>query len=565
MKVSINWLKELVDLKASVEELVKLLALRTIGTKEVTGQYIELDMKGYNRADLLSLRGVAREIAAITDSQITFENENPNKFPWVTQKLPETPVKVENPELAPVYCIVKIEGLKIGPSSKEWVNKLESSGIRSVNNLVDITNLLMVEYGQDMHAFDADCIAEQKLIVRLAKKGEQLTTLDGKRLQLSEEDLIIADPQKPVGLAGIMGGKDSEVSQNTQTIFLEITIFDPIAIRKSSHRHRLHSEAAKRVQHGLTRTNLLQSMSAAIKMYESLGGKVTAITLIGDLKDETKTVTLSQEKINSLVGVDISPEQVEDSLTKLGFTLASHIGSGNVIWEVTVPYWRLDINIEEDIVEEVARMYGYEKIPAKPLTDNIPNIEENPLFEALERLKQALSKTGLTEVQTYSYYSSKVILNSQFSIVNLIKVANPISSETEYLRDNLWPNLLEAVAKNIRNGVKDVAIFEVGKAYLIKNGLPEEPHRLAIALSNSTDNPIAELYQIFQRLGSHLEGIKLNADKKPGRETFHPTRSSVLEEDGKQVGFIAEIHPRIVNKFGIDQRVAVLEIEINNY
>ncbi|OGE64889.1 phenylalanine--tRNA ligase subunit beta [Candidatus Daviesbacteria bacterium RIFCSPLOWO2_02_FULL_36_7] len=550
MKVSIGWLKELVDLKVSVEELVKLLPLRTIGAKEVTDQYIELDMKGYNRADLLSLRRVAKEIAVITNSEVKFTQKTPD-----FSKLYSISVEVENIQLCPVYCVAKIENLKIGQSDKTWKQKLNDSGIRTVNNVADITNLVMVEYGQPMHAFDAGKVTGN-IGVRVAKKDEKITTLDGKVRNLTPEDLLITDDNGPIGIAGVMGGKDSGISEGTTSILLEAAIFDPVSIRKTSQKHGLYSEASKRFQHELAKTNLLEALAAAIKMYEDLGGKLTALTLVGDTKDKTKVITLSQEKVNSLIGVNITPQHLEDSLTKLGFTLASHIGSGNVIWEVTVPYWRQDCNIEEDLIEEVARMYGYEKIPAKPLTDNIPNMAEKPLFRYIQTLKQASSETGLTEVQTYSYYSTAVLENLLLDKDKLIKLVNPISAESEYLRDNLWPNLLEAVAKNIRNGIKDVAIFEIGKAYLIKDGLPDEPHRLAIALSNGSNNPIAELYQICQTF--HLGG---GLDRTPG-EFFHPARSAILEKDGEEVGFIAEIHPRIVNKFGIEQRVAVLEIEI---
>lgn len=535
MKVSINWLKELVDLKISVEELVKLLPLRTIGTKEVTNQYIELDMKGYNRADLLSLRGVAREVAAITNSKVIFEDAEFPEF-----NLPQTPVKVENPNLCPVYCIAKIEGLKVNPSDRDWVQKLEESGIRTVNNVADITNLMMVEYGQPMHAFD-----EQKVTgsinVRVAKKDEKIITLDGKARNLSKDDLLITDENGPIGIAGVMGGKDSEISEETTSILLEAAIFDPVTIRKTSQKHGLYSEASKRFQHGLTKTNLLEALTAAIKMYESLGGKLTAITFVGNLEDEVKIIKLTQEKINSLIGVEIPSTEVESSLKKLGFSLKNE--------EVTVPYWRLDINIEEDLIEEVARMYGYEKIPATPLADTIPNTEEKPLFKTIEELKQALSQAGLTEVQTYSFYSTQVTENCKLKTENLIKVANPISSETEYLRDNLWPNLLEVAAKNIKQGFKDIAIFEIGKVYSPKIGeLPNEVYHLSIILINGTDNPILELHQITKSLNSHPKGVKLISS-----EYSHPTRHT--DE-------LAEIHPRIVNKFGIEQRVAVLEIEI---
>ena len=539
MKVSINWLKELVDLKVPIEEVIKLLPLRTIGVKEVTQEFFELDMKGYNRADLLSLRGVAREVAAITGSKLNFTDQ-----PFPEYDLPETPVKIENGNLAPVYCVLKIEGLKVTPSNPGWIKKLDDSGIRSVNNIVDITNLLMIEYGQDMHAFDANCVTNQELIVRLAKNGEELTTIDGKKLKLSLEDLIIADPQKPVGLAGIMGGKDSEVSEKTHTILLEITIFDPVTIRKTSQRYGVHSEAAKRVQHGLTKTNLLQAMSAAIKMYESLGGKLTAINLTGNLKDEPKTIKLTQEKINSLIGINIPAEQIENSLKKLGFTLATQ---GHAL-EATVPYYRLDINIEEDLIEEIARMYGYEKIPAKELVGEAPQKVDQSFFELIYKLKSTLANLGLTEIQTYSFYSTKILNNLKLNTEDLIKIANPMSAETEYLRDRLWPNLLEATAKNIRNGIKDVAIFEIGKVFSPKEGgTPKENYHLSIALSNGTDNPIAELNQIAKSLSIHPEGVKLDS------RYLHPTRHT---------DYMAEVHPRFVNKFGIEQRVAVLEIEI---
>src|SRR3989344_2794580 len=211
MKVSIDWLKELVSLNCSVEELLRLLPLRTIGTKEVTNNFIELDMKGYNRADLLSMRGVAYEVSAITGSEIAFSEPEEAKFAWNTAKLPNTKVEVEDEKLCPLYCVAKIENLKPGPSLKNWVKKLNDSGIRSIDTITDITNLIMLEYGQTMHAFDANKVVDETMIVRLAKKGEKFVTLDGKTRELTEEDLLISDPKGILSLSGIMGGKDSEI------------------------------------------------------------------------------------------------------------------------------------------------------------------------------------------------------------------------------------------------------------------------------------------------------------------------------------------------------------------
>ncbi len=580
MKISIDWLKELVSLKIPIDELVRILPLRTIGLKEITKDYIELDMKGYNRADLLSMRGVAYEISAITNSQITFRENS--DYVWQNLELPKIETQVKDSNLAPVYCLAKIEGLKVENSPSDWIKKLTESGMRSVNNIADVANMIMLEYGQPLHAFDAEKL-KGSVKVRVAKKGEKITTLDGKVRNLIEEDLLIADDAGAVAIAGVMGGQNSEVTASTTIVLLEAAVFDSIHIRQTASRLNLQSEASKRFQHGLTKQRLLQALDAAIKMYESLGGKLTGITLAGNLGDELRTITLTQEKINSLIGIEIPAEQVEKSLKSLGFQLkreganVDHL-EGGLAWHVISPYWRLDVNIEEDVIEEVARMYGYEKIPPKELAGQTPQKIDQSFFEFIYKLKTTLSKVGLTEVQTYSFYSTQVLNNLDWDKNKLIKIANPISSETEYLRDSLWPNLLETTAKNIRNGIKDVAIFELGKVYRPKKGgLPEEPYHLAIALSNGTDNPIDELLVIARNVvtkqsSSDTNSIKIATgregnprnDGSTNKDVFHPTRFTTLGKDGKQVGTIAEVHPRIVNKFGTEQRVAVLEIELDS-
>lgn len=537
MKVSLSWLKQLVDYKLSPKELADKLSLSSIGVKDQTEDYLELDLT-YNRGDLLSLRGVAREIATVTDSRLLFSADS---FP--DYHLPATSVEIENQELCPVYCLAKIEGLKVKTSPDEWIKKLKDSGIRTVNNIADITNLIMLEYGQPLHAFDEEKV-RGSVKVRVAESGEKITTLDGKERTLFEEDLLISDEIGPVALAGIMGGKESEVSESTTAILLEAAIFDPIVNRSSSKRHGLSTEATRRFQHGLTKTNLLQAFYAAIKMYENMGGRLTSVNLVGNLEDESKTIKLSLQKINSLLGIDIPAKVVEESLEKLGFVLKPQSDS----WEATVPYFRLDCQIEEDLIEEIARIYGYEKIIPKELKGQLPQKLDQTLQELVYSLKQALAKQGLTEVQTYSFYSTKVLSALRFPLDALIHVANPISSETEYMRDSLWPNLLEVVAKNIRWGYKDIGIFEIGKVYAPQKGdLPKEVYHLSIALSNNTDNPMSELYEIAKNL-------KLQPNVEIKKEYSHPTR---------HIDGMAEIHPRYVNNFGIDSRVAVLEVELN--
>ena len=563
MKVSINWLKELVDLNCSIDELINLLPLGSISTKEVTNSYIELDMKGYNRADLLSMRGVAMEVTAITGSKLAFEEPDSEEFVWNKSQLPKGRVEVQNPEFAPFYTATKIVGLKVEKSPTGWVKKLADAGLRSVDNITDITNLIMLEYGQPMHAFDARAVKDETIMVRTAKKGERLTTLDGKTRELETQDLLIADPQKALGIAGVMGGKDSEVNENTTAILLEAAIFDPVNIRKTATRLNLSSEASKRFQHGLTKKRLLEALNTAIKMYQELGGKITTQTFVGDLEDPIKKVNLTQEKINSLIGVEIKPEEVETYLKNLGFNLATQ-GQALRAWEVTVPYWRLDIELEEDLIEEVARMYGYEKIPPVEVSESKPLQSEDAIFQKISHLREKLVDLGLTEIQTYSFYSTDVLNALGFNKDNegvLVRVANPISSETEFLRMNLWPNLVEVIGKNIRKGFKDMAIFEIGKAFDNIHGEPNEEYRLTVALSNNTDNPLEELISITKEMGLDLV-LKESEPEGIGKTLFHPKRFIQTEKDHKQIGGLSEVHLRVLNKLGIEKRTAILEITL---
>lgn len=584
MKVSIGWLKELVNLNISMDELVALFPLRTIGTKEITEDFIELDMKGYNRADLLSMRGVAYEAGAITGSKVLFEEPEPANFVWNEAKPPELQASVDAPDLNPVYCLAKIEGVKVEPSNPDWVKKLNDSGMRAVNNIADITNLIMLEYGQPLHAFDADKV-KGTVRVRVANEGEKIKTIDDKNRTLNGNNLVIADDNGPIALAGVMGGKETEISNSTTTILLEAAIFEPINIRKTTTQLSLPSEASKRFQHGLTKKRLLQALDAAIKMYQDSGGKLTAITLAGDFNEKLATIDLNHEKLNSLIGIEIASEKVESYLQKLGFKLIKRKGAklihpeggiDGIEWRVDVPYWRMDVEIEEDLIEEVARMYGYEKISPQELQGNMPNRVDQSLFELLSKTQSSLVKEGLTEVQTYSFYSTRVLEALGFfegdNLKHLVKIANPISAETEYLRMNIWPNLVEVVDRNIRQGFKDIAVFEIGKVYHpVKNELPAESYRLSIALMNGSDNPIEELIEIVRHslndvILSETKDLSTSEDSSPSvqNDIFHPTRHAQILKDDKQIGGIAEVHPRILNEFGIEKRVTILEIALQD-
>lgn len=565
MKVSINWLKELVDLQIPVGDLVRLLPQRTIGTKEITDGFIELDMKGYNRADLLSLRGVALEVAAITNSKVTFIDEDPNLDIKSVQNLS---IAVESEQANPVYCVVKIENIKVEQSNEQWIQKLFDSGMRAVNNIADITNLVMLEYGQPLHAFDAAKVADERIIVRYAKTDETIVTLDGKKRELDTQDIVISDPQKAIGIAGVMGGQNTEVSDTTTSIMLEAAIFDPKALRRTATRLGLTSEASKRFYHGLTKKRLFQALEAAIQMYEDLGGSVTGIYIFDKKEDPVVTAPLRLSKTKNLIGVDLSEDDIENYLNNLQFKLINKEQVGeDTHWEFEIPYYRLDIEIEEDLIEEVARMYGYEKIPAKALEGMLPERRDQKLFETIYNLKKALQQEGFTEVLSYAFFSVDTIDNLNFSRDDLVKLTNPISAQSEYMRSDIWPNLVKITAENLKY-FKQVALFEIGKVFIAQEGnKPQESYRLSMALSYDSDTDLAQIYQSVKRA---IENVGLsfettNHDPKGyPKDLFHPTRHTFFTKNGETIGGASQIHPRVSDKFGTNKRITILEIDLTS-
>lgn len=562
MKVSINWLKELVKINVSIKDLVQEINMKTIGTKEVTDKFIELDMKGYNRADLLSLRGVAYEVASLLGSEVKFKEES--DFIWQGQKLPEVNIEIKDEDACPFYALAKIEGLKVEPSARAAKQKLEDSGFRSINNVADVTNLVMVEYGQPLHAFDANSVDGEKIIVRKAKPDETIETLDSKKRILETNDLLITDLKKALGIAGVMGGKNSEVSEKTTSILLEAAVFEPKGLRKTSTRLGLQSEASKRFYHGLTKRRLYQALSAAIKHYEKLGGRLTDISIFDKFEDADTEIKLRVEKANSLIGLDLPEEQIKSLLERLDFKV-SEIKPR--VFEVKRPYFRLDVSIEEDLIEEVARLYGYDKIPSKSLPGEVTEVTIQKEFEFIDLLKKTLMHQGLSEVQTYSFYSEKVLESLGFDEDKrkfLVKVANPISKETTFMRMNIWPNLVESAVFNNKT-FKDVAIFEIGKTFYPGDETPEEKNVLGISLINGTDNPVLETLKIVNQIfeGLNIE-IKFTISKPLAiaGKLFHPHRFISMVYKGKQVGGIAELHPQIADNFRSKNRIAVCEIDL---
>lgn len=575
MKVSKKWLKELIEIN-SWDQVLDALTKKTISTKEITEKFIELDMKGYNRADLLSIRGVATEVAAITGKVALFNNIKSHILAEVREAefevrkdLAKVEVEIEDVEDCKFYAVAKIEGLKVGKSKDEWIEKLNDCGIRAVNNIADITNLAMLEFGQPLHAFDGKKV-KGRIIVRGAKDNEKIITLDEKQRVLKNTDLVIADEDGAVGIAGVMGGKESEVSNSTDTILLEAAIFNPKLIRKTVQRLNLPSEASKRFIHGLTKHRLIQALDKAIELCIKEGGKLTGLSVIGEIDDEILDIKLSLEKINQLVGVEFKRDLIKEYLERLNCQFIGERKEGNdTVWIIRRPYYRLDLEIEEDLIEEVARMYGYEKIPAKKLEGERPEEIDQSFFELTAKLKNVLVSEGLVEIQTYSFYSTNILnaLGVNGEGRELVEIANPISSETRYLRDNIWPNLAEVAVKNLKMGIEDIAIFEVGKVFNPQKGggLPIEEWRVAAVILDGSDEEILELFQITikvaREVGLEAEIVERELGKED-QKLFHKKRSFTLKINGKECGVLLELHPRVGYELGTEKRIAVVEFKV---
>ena len=408
-----------------------------------------------NRPDLLSILGLAREIAAILGVQYRIAKE-----PKLKKVSPGKPVavKVANPKLCPIYTARKISGVKIQPSPAPLQSCLQSAGIRPINNVVDATNFIMLKYGQPLHAFDAAKVTGT-ITVRPAKAGERLVTLDNQNRQLDPSMLVIADAQGPIALAGVMGGANTEISDQTTEIILEAAIFDPVSIRRTSRRLGLVSEASKHFEKGLpVGLSIQASLAAAVLIAELSGGKVAGkLTTVGKVKVAPKTVTIAPDYISQLIGMVVSPVKAKAVLTRLGFKVTGSTKK----WKVTVPDWRLDVTMPEDIVDEVGRMIGYEDLPIKlPVNNNIPD----PLPEMVnlkDATRNILARLGFIETITYAFYSQTW---SAKNPGEHFEIDNPLDKTQQFLRKSLAQQMNAVLQHEVDMG-NDAKTFQIGRVF----------------------------------------------------------------------------------------------------
>jgi phenylalanyl-tRNA synthetase beta chain len=508
-----------------------------------------------NRGDCLSHIGVARELGALLNRPT---QELPaSAFAAPSASVSTATVRVDEPDLCPFYSALVIRNVKVGPSPQWMVNRLESIGLRSINNVVDITNYVMFEMGQPLHAFDYDQLSGGTIIVRRAIAGEKLASLDGKLHTLTPDMLVIADAQKPAALAGIMGGQQSEVAAKTTTILLEAARFEPLIVRKTARALAIKSDSSYRFERGIDHTLPPKASLRAAKLICDLAGGEVAGKLIeaGKAAAGPKTLSLRFSKLNQVLGIDIPPDEVMAAFSRLQFAATAH--ADHV--EVTVPSWRLDINIEVDLVEEVARIIGYARIPMRDeISIRLQPVD--PSLRTIRTIRDTLVAAGFYEAVTFSFVSDLLAKDFQpAEAAGLPRADAAVRKADAHLRPSILPGLLEAVARNDNNGNPDSKLFEIGSTFwLNREGKIEERRRVGCIGTSDLRAVRGAVEVILSRLDANLS-VNIIPDQRAG---FAAGTSGRIEWGGQQLGWIGIVDGGVSAKLSIAQSPAAAELDL---
>lgn len=534
-------------------------AVEALGLKDVVFEYEVTS----NRVDCYSVIGIAREAAATFDKEFkppvvteTGNDEDVNDY---------IKVSVENTELCPRYCARVVKNVKIEPSPQWMQRRLASVGIRPINNLVDITNYVMEEYGQPMHAYDLDTIEDRRIIVRTANKDEKFVTLDGEERQMDEDVLMICDGKKAVGIAGIMGGENSMITDSVQTMLFEAACFDGTNIRKSSKKVGLRTEASGKFEKGLDPNNAEAAINRACQLIEELGaGEVVGgIVDVYGKKKEPVRVPFNADAINRLLGTDIAEEQMIQYFKKIDLDYDAETK------EVIAPTFRHDLFCLADLAEEVARFYGYDRID-----DTLPSgegtIGKLTFKLRLEQEARAIAEfCGFSEGMTYSFESPKVfdklLLPEDSPLRQVIEISNPLGEDYSIMRTSTLNGMLTSLATNYNRRNKDVRLYELGNIYLPKQlpitELPEERMQFTLGLYGEGDffSMKGVVEEFFEKIGMKE---KESYDPNSGKSFLHPGRQANIIYDGDIVGYLGEVHPMVASNYGIGGRAYVAVIDM---
>lgn len=518
-----------------------------------------------NRPDCLSVTGLAREAAATYHVPLNLKKPT---FQGIDGNIQDAlQVEIQNKEKCPRYAAGIVKNVKIAPSPRWMRERLRASGVRPINNLVDITNYVMLEYGQPMHAFDLRYVKDGKIVVRNAAEGETITTLDGVTRTLSPEMLVIADAEKPIAVAGVMGGEYSGIMEDTNTVVFESAYFEPVQVRRTAKKLGMRTDASARYEKGLDPEGCLRTLERAFELVELLGAGEPVRTHI-DLNYNEKQrnrIPFDPDWINKFLGTDISREEMCDTMKMLEIEV-----DGDTCIS---PSFRIDLERPADLAEEVARIYGYNNIPSTVIK-GVANASLTPKQKFRRTLENATVAVGCYGILTYSFispkYFDKIALPADSSLRKTVVISNPLGEDTSVMRTTTLPSMLETLSLNYKNRNAAVALYEIGKEYLptAPDKLPEEPDRLTIGMYGDDADFFTlkgMVETILETAGLHDCTYKACGTDAPFDEicALHPGRSAVIYAGETPIGYLGEVHPTVQKNYEIGTRTYVAKLLID--
>jgi len=523
-----------------------------------------------NRPDCLSLVGIAREIRAETGNPLkppTFDLKESG-----TNARDLTSVTIDAPDLCPRYAARVIQSVKVAESPAWLQQRLASVGIGVINNIVDITNFVLMEYGQPLHAFDYDKLTENRIVVRRATDGEHITTLDEVERELTPDMLVIADAEKPVALAGIMGGYDSEITETTCDVLLESAYFNPSSVRATAKALGISTEASYRFERGADPGAVLAALDRAAQLIAELAGG----TVCGGIVDvypgqqPLTQIHLRPERVNFVLGTTLEAVEMAQILNRLGFD----VDTTGEVYHVTVPTFRSDVTREIDLIEEIARVHGYDNIPTTLPKGDIPVPAPNSKTEVRRRIKYFLLGAGLMEAVNYSFCDpncfDKIRLNANDPLRNTLQLRNPLSPEMSVLRTTLTPSLLENAQHNRNHQIDTIALFEIGSVFL-QDSEEKEPERVTGILAGQVGEGVysdpyrpPDFFDIKGLVEGMLEvcGVVDWTLQKTDVRTFHPGRNAEVLMGDKRIGVFGEVHPEVLENYDLPYKAYLFEFDL---
>ncbi len=571
MKISVEWLRQYVEIHESVEKLKEDLTMIGLLVESVSEVHdnpvLEIEVTS-NRPDCLSHIGIAREVAALYHRKLKLPPVQ--KKPSIHSDRISYAIEILDSDLCPRYVGIVLDGFQIAPSPSWMQQRLEAAGMRPVNNIVDITNYVLLEMGHPLHAFDFDRLRQGRIVVARAKDGESMQTLDGVRRELDREMLLINDGEGPVGIAGVMGGLESEISESTKCVLLESAYFQPASVRRTSKKLGLSTEASYRFERGADWENTVNSITRTCYLIERIagGGIAGSIQDIYPQKLDPIQILLRRESAEALLGVKLTNQFVESTLKRLNFKLKK---IGRCSWEVTCPTYRTDMELEADLIEELARFYGYQNIPTTLPYGKSAGMH-SPVYALENEIRGIMTGLGFNEGVNLSFASEAEHYEFSPRSGERVAIKNPLTEDTKYLRTTLAGGLVRSAKRNFNYGQRQVRLFEIGKVYFRgPDETPVERNMLGILgtggfTGQNWKNP-TETYDFFHikgTLAALLRGVQVASfEILSTREIswLNPRDAALLRINGETVGVLGSLSASLEEQYKLRQSVFLAELD----